>query len=320
MDRDAQLLAWVRGLSPATASASRIETLQELWGGYGRLHRVAMAEAAAATVVIKVIEPPPDVAGTAHRRKLRSYDVERRWYRTYAGRCDPSCRVPRLLGEATLGPRSVIALEDLDASGFARRSRCGDERAMEACLAWLAQFHATFAGEAPTGLWPVGTYWHLATRPEELQVMRHRRLREAAGALDARLGACRFPTFVHGDAKPDNFCLSSAGDAVAAVDFQYTGGGCGMKDVVYFLDCVLEGPALERQAPRLLDRYFAHLRAALAGKRPTLDAAALEAEWRALYPVAWADLYRFLSGWAPGSARPSGHVAEMIDVALRAMA
>ena len=56
-----------------------------------------------------------------------------------------------------------------------------------------------------------------------------------APELDRRLRAARFQTLVHGDAKPANFCFDARRGAVAAVDFQYVGGGCGMKDVAYLL-------------------------------------------------------------------------------------
>ena len=151
----------------------------------------------------------------------------------------------------------------------------------EWCLSWLAGFHATFLGVKPEGLWKIGTYWHLATRQEELRKMRNERLRTAAPELDRKLNSAKFQTLVHGDAKPANFCFSKT--AVAAVDFQYVGGGCGMKDVAYLLD-----------DDRYLEFYFSELRSRLSSE---VDADALEREWRELFPVARLDYERFLDGW-----------------------
>jgi Ser/Thr protein kinase RdoA (MazF antagonist) len=61
-----------------------------------------------------------------------------------------------------------------------------------------------------------------------------------AAVIDQVLNNCSYQTIVHGDAKLANFCFSKEG-AVSAVDFQYVGGGCGMKDVAYFLGSCLTG-------------------------------------------------------------------------------
>jgi len=141
-------------------------------------------------------------------------------------------------------------------------------------LAWLARFHARWLGDAGEGLWPEGTYWHLATRLDELAIDPAR-----AHALDRALAGAAFQTILHGDAKDENFL------AAGAVDFQYAGRGCGMKDVAYLL---------HGHADAHLDHYFACLRDALA---PGVDANALEREWRGLYPIAQQDFARFLAGW-----------------------
>ena len=161
-------------------------------------------------------------------------------------------------------------------------------------MAWLAKFHASYLGKSPDGLWEVGTYWHLETRPQELAVLEDQQLKEAAPMIDEKLNNCEYKTFVHGDAKLANFCFAKDGQ-VAGVDFQYVGGGCGMKDVAYFIGSCLDETACEQLEAQILDTYFKCLQSELKKRNE-----ALETEWRSLYRVAWADFHRFLKGWSPG--------------------
>lgn len=273
--------------------ASRVdpgERIQSLWGGYGELYRVRLGGAPRATAIVKWIDPPARAGkdDVSHARKLRSYEVEAAFYRGYAGRCDASCRVAELLGHRRAGDEQLFVLEDLDAAGFPRRQRDPRGADLDACLAWLASFHARFMGERGEGLWEVGTYWHLETRRAELPAIRDAAVRARAPELDRQLRGARHRTILHGDAKPANFCFTRDG-RVAAVDFQYTGGGPGIRDVAY----LLHGSS-PRAAQEALDTYFAWLRPALP---QGVDGADVEREWRALYPVAIADFERFLLGW-----------------------
>jgi len=318
-------LRWIAAAAGAER-ARKGERIQSLWGGYGEIVRVHLTGARIragsdrASVIVKRVEPPARSRSdsASHRRKVRSYHVETTWYRTLARRCDDACRVPRLLDAKVTGERGLLVLEDLDAAGFAERRRRPTSAELASCLAWLASFHARFLGVAPEGLWKVGTYWHLATRRGELAVIADAALRSAAPTLDRRLRDAAFQTLVHGDPKPANFCFAPGGRAVAAVDFQYVGGGCGMKDVAY----LLAGPdAYDSQdEERQLDGYFAHLRRALVARGAGGDADALEREWRSLYPLACADYYRFLAGWAPGHWRGQTHGQRVVRDVLRTLA
>lgn len=286
-------------------SARRTGRIQSVWSGYGELARYALSGEDARTVVVKHVTPPAG-SGFSHERKLRSYEVESTWYGDWAPNLPPGCRTARAYLAERFEEGWLFVLEDLDAAGFAGRTRAPRGAQQRACLAWLATFHAHHLGRRPDGLWPVGTYWHLETRPEELAAMEPGPLRDAAGPIEARLSGARFTTLVHGDAKPANFCFRPDGQAVAAVDFQYVGGGCGMKDVAYFLQGEGDhGPALEV--------YFAALRAALPAD---VDADALEAEWRALHPFAVADFQRFLAGWAPSWRSASRFEQRLTDGVL----
>ena len=79
--------------------------------------------------------------------------------------------MPKCYGLEESEDEFLMVFEDLDASGFALRKQAVSLADMQLCLDWLAHFHATFLGATPTGLWAVGCYWHLATRPDELEAL-----------------------------------------------------------------------------------------------------------------------------------------------------
>ena len=295
-------------LESTGASAMEVEVvIQELWSGYGQILRISLTGSERRTVVVKHVTMPTEQrhprgwnSNLSHERKVFSYQVETEWYHFWSARCDQHCRVPELLAFARAEERLLLVLEDLDEAGFPLRLTGVRPAQIEQCLRWLAEFHATYMGEAPSGLWTTGTYWHLETRPDELDVLDDAQLKAAAEKIDRQLSEARFQTFVHGDAKLANFCFAETGAGVAAVDFQYVGGGCGMKDVAYFISSCLDESSCEAGETELLDCYFGALKRSLHRRWPEIHADAVVAEWRALYPVARADFHRFLKGWCPG--------------------
>ncbi|MGB0370283.1 MAG: phosphotransferase [Opitutales bacterium] len=287
----------------------RTAELQSLWSGYGRIVRYFLDGGRMKSVIVKHVSPPTQGkhprgwnTDISHHRKLKSYQVEAAWYSKYSRACSLNSRVPSLLGYEDSGDQLLLILEDLDAAGFPKRLRSVNEDQLFACIRWLAHFHAQFLGYSPEGLWERGTYWHLDTRPDELKVLKDEDfdLYEAAKAIDARLNSSRFKTLVHGDAKLANFCFPQDGTSVAAVDFQYIGGGCGVQDLAYFVGSCLDENSCKEHETKILDSYFSILLEALSGAHESSDLDALEHEWRGLYPVAWTDFHRFLKGWSPG--------------------
>ena len=294
-------------LQATGASSYQLDKLiQPLWSGYGQIRRVKLYGTSIDSVVLKLVQPPSEqshprgwASDRSHQRKLRSYQIESHWYQAWSGKCDSRCRIPHFLDSVKNHNEQMVILEDLDGSGYAGRRQHVSREQVASCLRWLAEFHATFLGESPTGLWQTGTYWHLDTRPDELAMITDEKLKAAAAPIDRRLTNARFQTFVHGDAKLANFCFSETTGEVAAVDFQYVGGGAGIKDVAYFLGSCLSDDELEQQSEMLLDDYFQFLTSALNRRQPQTDVEAVIDEWRELFPWAWTDFHRFLAGWAP---------------------
>lgn len=284
-----------------------IEDIQSLWSGYGKIMRYGLKGAKQKSVVVKHVKLPDQAhhprgwnTDLSHQRKVKSYQVESAWYRDWAVKCDDTCQIPKCLALEYDDDEFLMVLEDLDASGYPVRKDSLSMQQMQICLSWLAHFHAVFMGEQPTGLWSIGTYWHLDTRPDEFAVLKDTRLKAAATQIDKQLNDARYKTFVHGDAKLANFCFSTDVQKVSAVDFQYVGGGCGMKDVAYFIGSCLYEDDCERYEKPLLDFYFNELRISLTLRNSSIDLDEIEHEWRKLYPVAWTDFHRFIKGWSPG--------------------
>jgi len=319
---DSQTLHWLLSTT-AASGVNDIETLQGLWGGYGELQRIHMQGGSRDSVILKDIRfPVPQQqhprgwsSDFAHQRKLRSYQIESHFYRHFAQRCSARCCCPRALAVREDDTGLQLLLEDLTPLFPASPERISLPQ-VKICLQWLAHFHATFLNVEPNGLWPQGSYWHLATRPQEWEVMADGPLKESAAELDRQLAQTEFLTIIHGDAKLDNFCFSIQRDEVAAVDFQYVGAGCGMKDVAYFFSSCLSARDCFEHADSLLDYYFQALDSALETQLNVDQRHRLQTQWRRLYSFAWADFQRFLMGWSPQHWKLNDYAGEQTKRAL----
>lgn len=296
----------IKDLINATA-IQEVEVIQELWSGYGSIIRYNVNGKNYPSIIVKHIQlshqkahPRGWNSNLSHLRKIKSYEVETYWYHHFSSKCDDKMKVPHCLAYDEHEGDILIIMEDLDNSGYPKRLHQVGWNAIEACLKWLANFHAKFLNTDPKGLWEVGTYWHLETRPDELETMDDLPLKKVASRIDEKLNNAKFKTIVHGDAKLANFCFSENENSVAAVDFQYVGGGIGMKDLIYFVGSCMMEEECEKNEEEILDFYFRHLKDALHIYHPNIDINEIEKEWRTLFIYAWTDFHRFLKGWSPG--------------------
>ena len=302
----------------------RLGVVQTLWSGYGSIVRIALEGSKFSSVIVKHVQPEngkhPRGWNTdlSHRRKLKSYEVETNWYRDLSNsEINQYARIPKCFGVKNSGLECLIVMEDLDASGYGERRSSVNLEEMHLCVRWLARFHTYNMGRSSDGLWETGTYWHLETRPDELDQLEDPELKAIAPAIDEKLKRSTFKTLVHGDAKLANFCFSQEGSGVAAVDFQYVGGGCGMKDLAYFVGSCFRDQEAEEKEEEILDFYFQELSKAIVSLGSSKSAADIEEDWRPLYKVAWADFHRFMKGWSSGHWKLSDYservTREVID-------
>jgi len=311
--------------------ASSIESstlIQSLWSGYGDISRFRLTGCHHKSVIVKHSKTPTSenhpygwVSSMSNERKIKSYAVEQYWYAHYSQLCSDACLVPVYFGGSSSEAGNFLVLEDLNSLGLYSLDESKiNWRGIASCISWLANFHATFMGEQSSSLWEKGSYWHLGTRLEELEAMETSELKDKAQSIDLRLNSAKYQTLIHGDAKLANFCFSKDQSRVGAIDFQYIGSGCGMKDLAYFMSSCLDESSCEALEEQILDHYFECLDSAFQRLGKTIDFPALELEWRGLFPFAWADFQRFLLGWSPGHWKINGYTDRLVKEVLAELA
>lgn len=286
------------------------QVIQPLWSNCGVLCRISDNRKSYVAKYIAVpdsMQHPKGWNGSAsQQRKLMSYQVEKHFYQFYARQTDKFCQVPQLLEVVELHNTQLLVMEDLQTTGFSQSKTAITEiKELNTVIRWLAYFHMRFLAVGHQHLWAQGCYWHLDTRQEEHQAMVDGELKQKAVAIDKCLANAQYQTLLHGDAKLANFCFSDDNSNVAGIDFQYTGAGVGVKDLMILLSSSLDGQALLAKADMCLDYYFQQLKLAHQHYQRDVEFSLLEAEWRKLWPYTWADYHRFLEGWSPGHQRIS---------------
>jgi hypothetical protein len=304
-------------------AVSQAILVQPLWSDMGGLWELSLDGYAAdhTSVMVKWVDlsrpakhPRGWNSNRSNQRKLKSYEVERTFYRDFSSSLSQACRVPKILAQRTTPESSILVLENLNDEGYPfRRSECTDVE-LDSCLKWLAEFHGHFLGRKPVGLWEVGCYWHLDTRPDEWEAMEEGELKKYASDLDRVLRSGHYQTLLHGDAKVANFCFASDGK-VAGLDFQYVGAGCGMKDLAYFLGSCIPESDLTQRHEEFLGKYFDFLEKAT--KAHGIEFLELEREWRMHYALACADFERFIQGWMPSHWKRNAYSGKMTKLALK---
>lgn len=280
-----------------------INEIQTLWSGYGQLVRLVCENK---SIIVKHIKLPKQSihprgwnTNLSHKRKLHSYQVEVSWYEKFSKTIDENCRIPKGLKTFQTKEEWLIVMEDLFEIECGNTTNLANKNHLISSLSWLANFHAKYLNTKNSSLWKIGTYWHLDTRPDELEVLKDKKLKSFAKKIDEVLNNCKYQTIVHGDAKLANFCFNKDGTKCAAVDFQYVGHGCGMKDLAYFISSAIEPEECENMQEWILNIYFNNLKKALSFYQPNIRFKEIEDEWRILFPIAWADFQRFIKGWSP---------------------
>jgi Phosphotransferase enzyme family len=301
-----------------TIDQINITSRARLWAGMGNIYRVSWkSENATRTLMVKYVHPrlaSPNKLSIGDQRKLDSYLVEASFYEHYATKLlatngvslpPPPYHVERHLQDKA-HPTIIIAMGELKTS-----SRSNQDTTHESVMKWLAQFHAATWNSTLDQLQPIGSYWHLETRPDEWDAMpRHGwqgRLKKAAKAIDQRLKRDALHCCVHGDTKDENLLYDNSG-AVAFCDFQYSGRGPPTRDLAYYF-CTAHVEQ-EEEREELIQLYFDQLLQHLGQRHQDLPT---RQQLDDSLELAFCDFCRFMAGWGFWGYDLSGQVQATLD-------
>jgi hypothetical protein len=300
-----ELLKQIEAISKQGA-IKEIDPLSSLWKGFGCIARVKFDRGP--TRILKYIDPPlfeKKSNETSFNRKLQSFENENNWYQYQISCLQGMHFGPFCLGTLEKDNRRVFILEDLFFSGHQHMpigERLSDTE-INAILKWLVQLHIHFLTRSDHHFSKRGSYWHLETRKDEYNRLPNGKWRKAALKANDLLVNTRYSTVIHGDAKLSNFLYLKKENAVSGFDFQYTGTGSGVQDIVTFLVSSFTDEELLRLSDLMFDRYFDLLEKNLKQSNIDISFQSLKNEWESLIPYAWFDYFRFLKGWKPDSPR-----------------
>ena len=296
------------------------DTLTSLWSGCGSIVECMLD---AEPCVIKAIKIPRHInhpkikqSEFALKRKQQSYKVEYNFYRLYSAYLPTSAKSITCINAINDGDDYALVFKNFTQYGFAQAS----SQHIKAILNWLAFFHAFNLNKPAKGLWQQGNYWHLSTRPDEFNKLKQSAdeksdIKNAAHKIDKKLQSSHYKTLIHGDAKLANFAANEQSE-ILAYDFQYVGAGVGICDVMYFMTSCLSDEQLHTCADEYLRYYFSQLKNALLVYQPQINADDVIAKWHALWPLAWADFYRFLAGWSPTHFKINSYMMAQVNLTL----
>ena len=317
----AHFVNWLQAVTHQNYRSTSL--IQPLWNNYGSCFRAI--DDHGESVVVKAVSPLAPASHpkgwnshVGHNRKLTSYQVERHFYEAIQPCTTHKCYVPGLIASDSRNNATLLVLEDVD-TAFPMRSAVLSVDQAECVLMWLAEFHGKFINLEDNQVWQEGTYWHLHTRLEEWEAMPASPLKDNAKVIAHRLANCTYRTLLHGDAKVANFCFREDYTQCAGVDFQYTGHGCGIKDVAYFIGSALSEEDQREHTENCLSIYFSHLFKVACKYHNSEVALDVVQEWQKLYNLACADFCRFLIGWSPEHWKLNSTLKERTQIALRSL-